>query len=419
MLRAPEETGLVHPLRHGRRPRGARRRRRHRRPSDRAAHPARGRAAPGRRCCASSSTARRGSPFPTSRSSSRCSLGAMAATVDAERFLDDVCADSDDPRLGRLGRTTSPRGSDRTCSTGEAIAAIYEAYADGAGKPRWGDKTPMYMRHLALLERALSRRAVRAPRSATAATPRSRSSRCRRGRSREPGRIRGRPAQFACLWRTEVGDARVARRARRAARATSRCATRSSSPTPEAVVRGICDVRRASVRAGRCSSTPASVDVSAKPHQQRLLQPPTAGVRSWRERDGPADVARVRGRRGRSARGARVRASLAPHDQARGARRCRCAWYDARLAAWNAAAAARPALAALASPPPAALSTPDGASAASRPRTAMQPAVQREEVRALGRDARRVAAEREPPHDRRRRRRAAAYVRFSSVEKKT
>jgi hypothetical protein len=38
-------------------------------------------------------------------------------------------------------------------STGAAIAAIVEAHAERAGKPRWGDKTPMYMRHLGLLER--------------------------------------------------------------------------------------------------------------------------------------------------------------------------------------------------------------------------------------------------------------------------
>src|SRR5262249_42006689 len=36
---------------------------------------------------------------------------------------------------------------------GEAIAAVYETYAARRGKSRWGDKTPMYMQHLRLLER--------------------------------------------------------------------------------------------------------------------------------------------------------------------------------------------------------------------------------------------------------------------------
>ena len=38
-------------------------------------------------------------------------------------------------------------------TTGEAIAAVFEAYAAERGKPRWGDKTPLYMQHLPLLER--------------------------------------------------------------------------------------------------------------------------------------------------------------------------------------------------------------------------------------------------------------------------
>src|SRR5204863_74419 len=36
---------------------------------------------------------------------------------------------------------------------GEAIAAVYETYAARHGKSRWGDKTPMYMQRLPMLER--------------------------------------------------------------------------------------------------------------------------------------------------------------------------------------------------------------------------------------------------------------------------
>ena len=46
---------------------------------------------------------------------------------------------------------------------GEAIAAVYEAYAARAGKARWGDKTPMYMQHLALLERLFPDALLRPP----------------------------------------------------------------------------------------------------------------------------------------------------------------------------------------------------------------------------------------------------------------
>src|SRR3954467_8049575 len=68
-----------------------------------------------------------------------------------EEFLDDlgrlrtlydwgIKPDDVRPRL-REGMTTS-----------EAIAAIFETYAERQGKPRWGDKTPLYMQQLPLLE---------------------------------------------------------------------------------------------------------------------------------------------------------------------------------------------------------------------------------------------------------------------------
>ena len=68
-----------------------------------------------------------------------------------DHFLDDlgrlrtlydwgIAPDDVRPRL-REGMTTS-----------EAIAAIFETYAERQGKPRWGDKTPLYMQQLPLLE---------------------------------------------------------------------------------------------------------------------------------------------------------------------------------------------------------------------------------------------------------------------------
>ena len=38
-------------------------------------------------------------------------------------------------------------------TTREAIGAIFETYAERQGKTRWGDKTPLYMQQLPLLER--------------------------------------------------------------------------------------------------------------------------------------------------------------------------------------------------------------------------------------------------------------------------
>ena len=42
-------------------------------------------------------------------------------------------------------------------TTGDAIAAVFEAYAGERGKARWGDKTPLYMQYLPLLERLFPR----------------------------------------------------------------------------------------------------------------------------------------------------------------------------------------------------------------------------------------------------------------------
>ena len=36
---------------------------------------------------------------------------------------------------------------------GAAIGTVYAVYAEERGKARWGDKTPMYMQNLRLLER--------------------------------------------------------------------------------------------------------------------------------------------------------------------------------------------------------------------------------------------------------------------------
>src|SRR5436190_18735778 len=74
---------------------------------------------------------------------------------DLDDFLDDlgrlrtlydwgISPDDVRPRL-REGMTTS-----------EAIVAIFETYAERQGKPRWGDKTPLYMQQLPLLERLFS-----------------------------------------------------------------------------------------------------------------------------------------------------------------------------------------------------------------------------------------------------------------------
>ena len=40
-------------------------------------------------------------------------------------------------------------------NAGDAVRAFFELYAEGQGKPRWGDKTPIYINRMMLIERAL------------------------------------------------------------------------------------------------------------------------------------------------------------------------------------------------------------------------------------------------------------------------
>ncbi|HSJ17873.1 MAG TPA: sulfotransferase [Solirubrobacterales bacterium] len=40
-------------------------------------------------------------------------------------------------------------------NAGDALRAFYSLYAEGQGKPRWGDKTPIYINRMMLIERAL------------------------------------------------------------------------------------------------------------------------------------------------------------------------------------------------------------------------------------------------------------------------
>ena len=254
-------------------------------------------------------------------------------TVDAAKFLDDVARIPTIRAWGVPLEEISARVRSGM-RTGDAIAAIYETYAEHAGKPRWGDKTPMYMRHLALLERlfpdAQYVHLIRDGRDAalsflqmpegtftrTWAHPRT-------------------PAQFACLWRKEVRDARALGLRLGAAR-YHEIRYEQLVADPEATVREICAFAGLPFEHAMLDYTEA-VDVSGKPHQQRLLTPPTTGVRSWRDDMHADDVSAFEQIAGDllDALGYEVR-TVASTGRARAAR----GWYHARLAVWNGSAAA-------------------------------------------------------------------------------
>ncbi|MDH4345942.1 MAG: sulfotransferase [Thermoleophilia bacterium] len=206
--------------------------------------------------------------------------------VDPAAFLDDlrrirrlqdwgIRADDVAPRL-RAGMTA-----------GEAISAVFETLAAAQGKRRWGDKTPLYMQHLRLLERlfpdALYVHLVRDGRDAALSYL-----------SVPPGIMTegwGHPrdaAGFACQWRTEVEAARRLGRRVGSARYLE-TSYEDLVADPEAALRRICAFAGLPWEEQLLGYV-GEVDLSDKPHQQRLAQPPTPGVRNWRSEMRAQDV---------------------------------------------------------------------------------------------------------------------------------
>jgi hypothetical protein len=256
--------------------------------------------------------------------------------VDAGRFLDDLGRLPVLATWGLQPRDVAPLLR-RETAAGEAIAAVFEAYALKAGKPRWGDKTPMYMRHLALLERLFPEaqyvHLIRDGRNAAVSFLRMPEGTYTRTWAHPES-----AAEFACLWRVEVAAAReLGRRVGPSRYLEARYEELVSDP--EATIRAICAFAELPFEPGMLEYA-GEVDVSAKPHQQRLLQPPTTGVRDWRSEFPPAEALAFE----------RIAGALldelgypllAPPAREPGLKEgARLAWYGARLGAWNATAAA-------------------------------------------------------------------------------
>jgi uncharacterized protein YoaH (UPF0181 family) len=257
-----------------------------------------------------------------------------AGPIDADEFIDDL------RRLRTLREWELPVEEVRPrvrdgMSAGEAVAAIYQAYAERHGKRRWGDKTPMYMQHLPLLERlfpdALYVHLVRDGRDAALSFL-----------SMPEGVVTrtwahpGNAADFACQWRLEVAAAQAL--GRRVGERYLELHYEDLVGDPEAVLRSICEFAKLPYDPAMLDYT-GRVDVSAKPHQQRLKEAPRRGVREWRTEMPADDVAEFEAVAGGLLRscGYAVVSGAADARQARAAR-TRFASYRARAAAWRAVA---------------------------------------------------------------------------------
>lgn len=195
---------------------------------------------------------------------------------DIEEFLDDlgrlrtlydwgIKPDDVRPRL-REGMTTS-----------EALTAIFEAYAERQEKARWGDKTPLYMQQLPLLERlfpdATWVHLVRDGRDAALSfleLPEGFS-----------GKTWAQPrtaAQFAARWRTEILAAR--RLGQHAGDRYLELRYEDLVQEPEQWLRRVCEHASLVWEPGMLDHTRPS-DTAHMPEHRNLAQPPTPGLRDW------------------------------------------------------------------------------------------------------------------------------------------
>jgi len=253
---------------------------------------------------------------------------------DLDAFLDDLRRL---PTLPEWELTADDvRGRLRQGMTlGEAVGAVYETYAAARGKVRWGDKTPMYMQYLPLLERlfpdARYVHLIRDGRDAALSFLQM-----PEGVVTKTWAHPTDAAGFACQWRTEVAAARALGRRIGSSRYLELRYERLVED-PEGELRRICTFAELPFESDMLGYA-GNVDVSHKPHQQSLTRPPTPGLRNWREKMTPADVAAFQEVAADllAALGYALAEGAPQQPTARGRRRL--ASYRALSAAWRASA---------------------------------------------------------------------------------
>jgi len=244
--------------------------------------------------------------------------------------------------LGRLARVrewgVSPDEVRRRLpadpSFADVIEAVYRAYAGERGKPRFGDKTPAYMQHLALLERVFPGaqyvHIVRDGRDAALSFVAMR----RRPRFNwaRPRRL----SDFACQWDYEI---RAARRFGSTTAAGRYLELRYEDlvADPGRRLREVCAFLGLGFEPAMLEYH-RGVDATTLQDHPRLAQPPAAGVRDWREQMAPRDAERFE-----AIAGALLtelgypRAHPAPSSGARARAAFERAAFRARLTSWRAA----------------------------------------------------------------------------------
>jgi Sulfotransferase family len=248
--------------------------------------------------------------------------------VDPDEFVDDLS------RIDTLAEWNVPLDKVRArlterMSIGVAIGTVYAVYAEECGKQRWGDKTPMYMQNLRLLERlfpdALFVHLIRDGRDAALSflsMP--------KGLMTETWMQPRSVAAFAAQWRVEIKAAR--RLGHRVGDRYLEVRYEDLVADVEVTLRRICQFGGLVYESGMTDYADY-VDVSDKPHQQSLTRPPTAGLRDWRLQMPPEEV----GEFARVAGDLLFELGYETHERPDVRGRVRRAAYNARAAAWRAA----------------------------------------------------------------------------------
>jgi hypothetical protein len=214
---------------------------------------------------------------------------------------------------------------------GEAIAAVFRAYAAARGKVRWGDKTPLYMGYLSLLEQLFPTaqyvHLVRDGRDAALSflsVP--------EGIMTEGWGHPRDAAGFACQWATEVRDARaLGERVGPERYLELRYEALVAGPAAE--LRRVCGFTGLVYDESMLGYV-GETDSAQKEHQQRLNEPPRVGVRDWRTEMAAADRAAFEAVAGE------LLAELGYDVDRRGHDRARLVAYRAKTAAWRSVAGA-------------------------------------------------------------------------------
>lgn len=168
----------------------------------------------------------------------------------------------------------------------EAIQAVYRAYADARGKPRFGDKTPSYMQRLDVLERAFPGarylHLVRDGRDAALSFLALK----RRARF-NPTRPRS-LAAFAVQWRREIQGARLFGRENVPGR-YSELRYEDLATEPEESLRRACALLDLEFDPAMLAYH-RDPDAGSLRDHPRLAEPPALATRRWQDRMTPSEA---------------------------------------------------------------------------------------------------------------------------------